>query len=42
MRAFANICNNGVSRDAMEEAFMAACNERKREEYTAANRGFSA
>ncbi|OIT37385.1 vacuolar-processing enzyme beta-isozyme, partial [Nicotiana attenuata] len=25
MRAFANICNNGVSRDAMEEAFMAAC-----------------
>ncbi|XP_019263066.1 PREDICTED: LOW QUALITY PROTEIN: vacuolar-processing enzyme-like [Nicotiana attenuata] len=49
MRAFANICNNGVSRDAMEEAFMAACNahkieeyKRKIEEYNAANQGFSA
>ncbi|PHT92645.1 Vacuolar-processing enzyme [Capsicum annuum] len=42
MRAFANICNNGVSRDAMEEAFMAACNGHIIEEYSAANRGFSA
>ncbi|XP_049361770.1 legumain [Solanum verrucosum] len=41
MRAFANICNNGISRDAMEEAFMAACNGHI-EEYSAANRGFSA
>ncbi|KAK4338292.1 hypothetical protein RND71_042779 [Anisodus tanguticus] len=42
MRAFANICNNGVSRDAVEEAFMAACNGHWIEEYSSANRGFSA
>ncbi|MCD7453545.1 hypothetical protein HAX54_021280 [Datura stramonium] len=42
MRAFANICNNGVSRDAMEEAFMAACNGHSTEEYSTINRGFSA
>ncbi|XP_055819476.1 legumain [Solanum dulcamara] len=42
MRAFANICNNGVSSYAMEEAFMAACNGHSIEEYSAANRGFSA
>ncbi|TMW86837.1 hypothetical protein EJD97_020826 [Solanum chilense] len=42
MRAFANICNNGISRDAMEEAFMAACNGHSLDEYTTANRGFSA
>ncbi|CAN4127570.1 unnamed protein product [Withania somnifera] len=42
MRAFANICNNGVSRDAMEEAFMVACNGHSIEEYSTANRGFSA
>lgn len=42
MRAFANICNNGISRDAMEEAFMAACNGHSIEEHSAANRGVSA
>lgn len=42
MRAFANICNNGISSDAMEDAFMAACNGHSLEEYTTANRGFSA
>ncbi|XP_060207272.1 legumain [Lycium barbarum] len=42
MRSFANICNNGVSINAMEEAFMAACNGHRIEEYSAVNRGFSA
>ncbi|KAK4486403.1 hypothetical protein RD792_009077 [Penstemon davidsonii] len=42
MRAFANICNNGVSQDEMEEACMAACSGHEAKWSPPSNRGYSA
>ncbi|KAK6138680.1 hypothetical protein DH2020_027570 [Rehmannia glutinosa] len=42
MRAFANICNSGVSLDEMEEACMAACGGRDYARWSPLNRGYSA
>ncbi|CAA0838861.1 Vacuolar-processing enzyme beta-isozyme [Striga hermonthica] len=42
MRAFANICNAGVSLDRMEEACMAACNGRDSIKWDPSNGGYSA
>lgn len=44
MRAFANICNSGVSQASVEEACMAACDgrDRVRGHFHPSNRGYSA
>lgn len=42
MRAFANICNNGVSEVSMEEACMAACGGYDAGHWHPSNRGYSA
>ncbi|KAF7828383.1 Vacuolar-processing enzyme [Senna tora] len=42
MRAFANICNSGVSEASMEEACVAACAGYTAEEWHPSNRGYSA
>ncbi|KAJ7944780.1 Vacuolar-processing enzyme [Quillaja saponaria] len=42
MRAFANICNNGVSQAAMEEACMAACSGHDVGQWHPSNKGYSA
>lgn len=42
MRAFANICNNGVSEASMEEACVAACTGYDTELWHPSNRGYSA
>ncbi|PIM99077.1 Legumain [Handroanthus impetiginosus] len=42
MRAFANICNSGMSFAKMEEACMAACGGRDSAEWSPLNRGYSA
>ncbi|KAL3499519.1 hypothetical protein ACH5RR_038612 [Cinchona calisaya] len=42
MRAFANICNNRVSREAMEDASKAACSGRDLGQWDPTKRGFSA
>ncbi|GMI76364.1 vacuolar processing enzyme (VPE, legumain) isoform beta, asparaginyl endopeptidase 2 [Hibiscus trionum] len=42
MRAFANICNSGVSRALMEEACAAACNGQGRIRWHPSNQGYSA
>ena len=42
MRAFANICNSGVSEASMEEACMAACEGYDAGELHPSNRGYSA
>ncbi|GER46288.1 vacuolar-processing enzyme [Striga asiatica] len=42
MRAFANICNAGVSFDRMEEACMAACNGRDSTKWNPSSGGYSA
>ncbi|GFQ04022.1 vacuolar-processing enzyme [Phtheirospermum japonicum] len=42
MRAFANICNNGVSLAQFEEACMAACGGRNLAKWSPLNRGYSA
>jgi legumain len=42
MRAFANICNNGVSEASMEEACIAACGGYDAGHLHPSNRGYSA
>ncbi|KAF4404060.1 hypothetical protein G4B88_014516 [Cannabis sativa] len=42
MRAFANICNNGVSQASMEEACLAACDNHDAGQWHPSNKGFSA
>ncbi|XP_062074079.1 vacuolar-processing enzyme [Humulus lupulus] len=42
MRAFANICNNGVSQSSMEEACLAACANHDAGQWHPSNQGFSA
>jgi len=42
MRAFANICNSGISEDSMEKACMAACGGYNGELLHPSNRGYSA
>ncbi|KAF9689474.1 hypothetical protein SADUNF_Sadunf01G0095900 [Salix dunnii] len=42
MRAFANICNGGVSLASMEEACVTACSDRDAEEPHPSNQGYSA
>lgn len=42
MRAFANICNNKISQDIMEEACMATCGGRDLGMWSPMIRGFSA
>ncbi|MED6167640.1 hypothetical protein PIB30_004864 [Stylosanthes scabra] len=42
MRAFANICNSGVSRSSMEEACLAACGGYDPHHLHPSNRGYSA
>lgn len=42
MRAFANICNNGVSLPEMEEACMAACGGHDFAKWSPLIRGYSA
>jgi legumain len=42
MRAFANICNNGVSQASMEDACLAACDNHDAGQWHPSNKGFSA
>lgn len=42
MRAFANICNSGISRARMEEACMVACGGRDFAKCSPLNKGYSA
>ncbi|KAK6935229.1 Peptidase C13, legumain [Dillenia turbinata] len=42
MRAFANICNKGVSTSSMEEVLVAACSGRDNGQWTPSNGGYSA
>lgn len=42
MRAFANICNSGISRARMEEACMVACGGRDFAKWSPLNKGYSA
>ncbi|KAA8521895.1 hypothetical protein F0562_012791 [Nyssa sinensis] len=42
MRAFANICNNGVSQAAMEDACMAACSGHISRQWNPSKQGYSA
>ncbi|CAK9171145.1 unnamed protein product [Ilex paraguariensis] len=42
MREFANICNNGISQSAMEEACLAACHEHNSGLWNPSSRGYSA
>lgn len=42
MRAFANICNSGVSQDSVEEAFVAACSGYDPGLLHPSNQGYSA
>ncbi|XP_058104586.1 vacuolar-processing enzyme [Magnolia sinica] len=42
MRAFANICNGGISKDAMEVASMGACSSYNPGTWSASTRGYSA
>ncbi|KAB1217056.1 Vacuolar-processing enzyme [Morella rubra] len=42
MRAFANICNSGVSKTSVEEACMAACDGHDSGQWHPSNRGYSA
>ncbi|KAG2681458.1 hypothetical protein I3760_11G145900 [Carya illinoinensis] len=42
MRAFANICNSGVSQTLVEEACMVACNGHEPSQLHPVNRGYSA
>ncbi|KAH7686824.1 Peptidase C13 legumain protein [Dioscorea alata] len=41
MRAFANICNKGISKDAMEEACITACRSYDSGSWWPSNRGYS-
>lgn len=42
MRAFANICNNGVSKEAMEDASIGACGGYNFEKWSPLSHGYSA
>jgi legumain len=42
MRAFANICNSGVSKASVEEAYVAACSGHDSGVMHPSNRGYSA
>ncbi|KAI0501006.1 hypothetical protein KFK09_019224 [Dendrobium nobile] len=42
MRAFANICNNGISKEAMEDACSTACGGYNSEKWSPLRRGYSA
>ncbi|KAK6947617.1 Peptidase C13, legumain [Dillenia turbinata] len=42
IRAFANVCNKGISTSALEEVLVAACGGRNNGPWTPSNRGYSA
>ncbi|RWW20735.1 hypothetical protein GW17_00015142 [Ensete ventricosum] len=42
MRAFANICNGGISREAMEEASVSVCGNYNSAMWSSSMRGYSA